>query len=80
MTITELIDTGDADDWDEDGNPTVSLFANAVQVWSWAQARAVVTVEEAALAFNVKPELIVQAVEWHPWLFLNGNFIEHEGE
>ena len=64
----------------ETGNPSVSLFANALQVWAVAQNRLGISVDEAALAFNVKPELIRQAVEWHPWMFHVGGAIEHEGE
>jgi len=67
-------------DWNQEtGQPGIGLFANAVQVWSTAQGRAV-TVDEAALTFNVRPELIRQAVEWHPWMLLAGDVIEHDGE
>ena len=57
----------------------VALFSNAVQVWSVLQERST-TVNEAALAFNVRPEIIRQAVEWHAWMYLDGDTIEHEGE
>lgn len=64
----------------ETGAPSIDMFANAVQVWSIAQDRDV-TVQEAALVFNVEPKLIVQAVEWHPWMFIGaGDRIEHDGE
>lgn len=69
------------DRWNHDtGMPGVALFANAVQVWVGAQNRTV-TVNDAALAFNVAPHLIRQAVEWHYWLYLGpGDTIEQEGE
>lgn len=62
------------------GQPGVGLFANALSVWAWAQNRKI-TVNDAALAFNVAPALIRQAVEYHYWMFLGtGGIIEHEGE
>ena len=61
------------------GQPGIALFGNAIQVWSFAQNRPV-TVDEAALTFNVAPELIRQAVESHGWMYLCGDLIEHDGE
>jgi ribosomal protein L40E len=61
------------------GMPSEVLFSNALQVWASAQNRPV-KVDEAALAFNVAPTLIRQAVEAHYWLYLAGDEIEHEGE
>lgn len=77
----EFLDDGDPQAWDLDtGQPGVGLFATAVQVWSIAQGRAV-TVNEAALAFNVQPALIRQAVDYHYFMFLgDGDTIEHEGD
>ena len=76
------------DAWDLDtGAPGIGLFGNAVQVWAVMQNRRQVSVAEAARAFNVPPERIVEAVEEHSWMFLSGSdfdpaarFIEHEGE
>ena len=75
-------------DWDQDtGAPTLSHFANAVQVWSSCQDRSAVTVAEAAMAFMVPPARIYEAVEEHYWMFLGGDgkdptkdTIEHDGE
>lgn len=80
MAITAL-QTDSPDDFDLEGSglPGVGIFARAVQVWSMAQDRPT-TVEEAALAFNVRPELIVQAVEHHGWMSIIDGVIEHEGE
>lgn len=80
MRITEL----DADNewgWNhETGALGTALFSNAVQVWTVAQGREV-TVSDTALAFNVEPKLIRQAVEDHPWMFIGKDeVIEHEGE
>ena len=78
--VTFLV-SSDTEDWDTDETiPTVSLFAKALQVWSVCQNRVDVTVNEAALAFNTTPAVIKEAVEWHPWMFLAGDVIEHEGE
>lgn len=71
---------------DETGAPGISLFNNAVQVWAVAQQRSV-SVAEAARAFNISPERIVEAVKEHYWMYLDGPpddyehlMIEHEGE
>lgn len=79
--ITSL-GTEELDGWnlETSGMPGEMLFAGALQVWSAAQNRDGVTVDEAALTFNVAPAVIRQAVEAHPWLFLSGDVIEHEGE
>lgn len=63
----------------ETGNPTVATFGNALQVWAIAQHRDV-TVGEAALVFNVTLDLIRYAVEEHGFMYLAGNFIQHDGE
>lgn len=64
----------------ETGDVRISHFANAVQVWALAQARDVVTVDEAAAAFNVTPEIIREAVDHHGYMFLDGDNIEHDGD
>lgn len=73
----------DDDDWDrETGKPGIGLFANALSVWSTMQNRDT-TVEEAAVVFNVPVEMVRTAVEWHPWMLLegkDGNVIGHDGE
>lgn len=77
--------------WDQDTQrPGISLFGNAVQTWAVMQDRSKVTVAEAALAFNVAPRRIIEAVEQHYWMFIDGPVdygtdfskltIEHEGE
>lgn len=63
-------------------------FQTAVQVWSFMQAvDQPQTVADAAALFQVKPAVIVKAVEEHPWMYLNGPdddyskmIIEHDGE
>lgn len=89
MPITALAEDAENGCWDhETGHPTVVHFGAAVQVWSVAQDRPT-TVGEAALAFNVTPELVRQAVEdGSTWMFLGGpddaplteRTIEHDGE
>ena len=70
-----------------DGRPTLMTLANAVQCWALSQGRREVTFGEAALAFNIAPERVAQAVELHCWLFtldtdrpLVERRIGHEGE
>lgn len=56
-------------------------LGQALQVWSNAQDREKVNVQEAALAFNVGLEEIRQAVNDHYWMFVGaGDTIEHDGE
>ncbi len=71
----------------ETGAPGIASFANAVQMWSTNQLLRPTTVREAAAVFNVAPERIIQAVEYHYWMFLSGDpenpldqTIEHDGE
>lgn len=80
MRITHL-DLDNEWAWNhETGAPGIALFSNAVQVWAVAHGGEV-TVSAAALAFNVKPELIRQAADDHPWMYIgHGDVIEHEGE
>ena len=79
--ITAL-DTSEDDDgaWNHDGSemPSARLFGDALQVWSVAQNRSVTT-QEAALAFNVPVNVIIEAVKHHHWMFLTGEIIEHDG-
>lgn len=78
----------DAEEWDQKtGAPGIGLFSTAVQVWAICQDRLDISVADAAKTFNVEPYLIIQAVEYHPWMFLTGPcddyaklLIEHEGE
>jgi hypothetical protein len=77
----------DADQWDYGtGMPGISLFANALQVWSCRQHGGS-TVAQAAMAFNISPENVIEAVDYHPWMLLTGPDddytkmeIEHDGE
>jgi hypothetical protein len=71
----------DEDYWDQKtGLPTSAHFGNAVQVWAIAQDRPV-TITDAALAFNVSPDLVRRAVEDHCWMMVGENdLIEHDGE
>lgn len=62
-------------------------FASALSCWAWMQQRDV-TVAEAANVFNTTPEIVVEAVNAHPRMFLEGaegagpelQFIAHDGE
>lgn len=77
----------DVDGYDLDtGEMGIGIFARAVQVWSMQQERTT-SVAEAARVFCVVPRRVVEAVDWHPWMFLAGPHddydrltIEHEGE
>lgn len=70
----------DDDGWDTDtGRVGLMTFANAIQVWSTFQDRDC-TIDEAAKVFNCAPTKVAAAVKGHPWMFLNGSTIEHEGE
>ena len=72
------------EEWDGDPDTVdgskvhVRDMATAVQIWSWGQGRET-TVAEAALAFNVRPELISQAVDYCYYLYERAGVIEHEG-
>lgn len=83
IVITDL-DNTDNDDghWNNDGSQlcSVSLFADAVQVWSHAQGRDT-TINEAALVFNVTPELIKKTIDYHPYISVTSDGVMiHEGE
>jgi len=92
-----MIDAADffaeADDgYDTDvGKPGIATVANAIQFWSgqnWDSAtQRCPTVAETAAAFKMTAADVRRAVEWHPWMFVEGpdddptkQFIEHEGE
>lgn len=81
MTLITHFADPECHGWDQEtGMPTSSFFGGAVQLWSLAQDRPV-TVREAALAFNVTPDLMRQAINDHPWMLLGGSEkIEHDGE
>lgn len=74
-------------EWDADtGAPGLTSFGNAVQKWSVMQCRRT-SVAEAARTFNCLPSRIVEAIDAHPWMFVEGPdddfeklMIEHEGE
>ena len=87
----------DAFGWDQEtGKPGIITFGTALQVWAlfnhnekYARKAKdpVITVAEAALAFCCPPQMIVEAVNDHCWMFLEGpqdDFtkltIEHDGE
>lgn len=78
----------DGTDWDaETGAPSKPHFAGVVQTYALMQQRDHVTVEEIATALNVQPRRVIEAVEWHYWMFLEGpddqplkQWIYHEGE
>jgi hypothetical protein len=80
------------DGYDSNG-PTLKTLSNAIQCWAlqndcarYADNRKHrgMTVQEAALAFAVPVERVLAAVEWHYWMFLEGEgataTIMHEGE
>lgn len=81
--ITALDDSPEDDRaWNLEGSGNVSAtyFANALQVYCCAQNRDV-SIDEAALAFNVTPAIIRQAVEQHYFMFEDADgTIGHEGE
>jgi hypothetical protein len=75
--------------WDQDtGAPGITLLGNALQVWSLMQdVGEEISVADAAAAFKVAPARIVEAVEDHFWMYLEGPrdafeklMICHEGE
>lgn len=80
----------DDDGWDvgDTGQVGISLFGNAIQVWSAFQQRNDdVTIAEAAVAFRCTPQMVRAAVDAHPWMFVAGpdddfskQTIEHDGE
>lgn len=77
----------DEDDHAETGTSiATAAFANALQIWAMCQDGEA-SVAAAALAFNCTPDVIRHAVNFHAWMFLEGDaadpqkqIIEHEGE
>ena len=77
----------DEDGWDtDDGAVGIGLFSRAIQVWSAMQDHPT-TVADAVAVFHVPPSAIIEAVEYHPWIFLSGPdddfskmVIDHDGE
>jgi hypothetical protein len=63
-------------------------FLTALQVWTWMRpGDEPCTVREAAIAFDVADEVVREAVNEHPWMFLVGpdddptqQRIDHDGE
>ena len=80
--VPDLVTHFGAEDWgfniDGDGMPGIGTFANAVQVW--ALCRHTATARDAAIAFQVRVELVRAAIDWHPFMYLSGDTIEHDGE
>ena len=73
--------------WDhETGKPRVGLLGKAVQVWSGMQPKKT-SIAKAAKVFNCSVEEIIDAVEFHPYMEIEGSdddfdkmYIFHEGE
>jgi len=51
-------------EWGDDGQPGIGMFSQAISVWVWCQSHSP-TIAEAAIAFNVAPALISEAIEFH---------------
>jgi len=77
------------------GRVGISLFGKALQVWSTFAAEECedlngISVQQAASTFHCDPEMIIEAVEDHPWMYLwsldeeDENpaqiYIDHDGE
>lgn len=89
--MSELYDfdefASDEDGWNHaTGAPSLRNFGTAIQVWSVMQ-NAPTSVADAARVFNCPHLRVIEAVEEHPWMFLEGArddfaflMIEHEGE
>lgn len=80
MAYVTALGSDDAECLFDDAGPQANAFANAVQMWSYCQGGRTTTVQEAAQVFNATEAVIRQAVEDHPWMFLDGDNIEHDGE
>ncbi|NTG86187.1 hypothetical protein G6L15_08515 [Agrobacterium rhizogenes] len=74
---------------EDDGKVGIMLFGNAVQVWAIfnTEASKPTDVASAATAFAVEPLMIIEAINDHPWMYIEGPdddfskmLIEHEGE
>jgi hypothetical protein len=53
------------------GHPGIALVANAIGVWTSFQERPA-SVAEAARVFNIEASRVIEAVEFHAWMFLEG--------
>lgn len=53
------------------GHPGIGLVANAIGVWTSFQQRPS-SVAEVARVFNIDPIRVIEAVEQHAWMFLQG--------
>lgn len=67
-------------------HPGIHLVANAIQAWACFQ-EGPTSVADAARVFNIEPIRVIEAIEAHYWMFLEGPrddythlMIEHEGE
>lgn len=64
---------------------TMSDFTAALSVWAWMNQRDI-TVAEAALAFNVSPDLVIEVVEASESMFFDdktvtaSSVIEFDGD
>lgn len=73
---------------DTDCNPGICLVALAIQVWAVCRAAIGISssIGEAAMTFNLPMAMIVQAVEHHQFMHLEGpaddpaSTIGHDGE
>jgi hypothetical protein len=73
MPVITSLDTKHPDRWNHETRaPGIKQFANALQLWAYAQGR-FVTVSEASDVFNVDRSLIRQAVEHHAWMELGAD-------
>lgn len=64
---------------DEQGDPYIDLFSDALAQWVYCQDEPP-TIEHAAMAWNATPDVIRQAVEHAAWLFECQGRIEADGE
>jgi hypothetical protein len=71
---------------DESGYPGLGILANAISAWSVLQPGTQATVGDAAKAFYMTPRLVVLAVKFDPWMYLDEDgpvedwVIGHDGE
>jgi hypothetical protein len=65
--------------FDDEGNPQISHFANALSMWHACQTGGGVSVPQAMVAFNATNEVIRSACDYHPWLCIYGDMIEADG-
>ena len=83
----KFADDMEHDGWDETGMPTLSMVANAIQIWAVFQHPKKVTVRSCGEAFNLDDAQVREAVEYHNYMYLEGpddlpteQTIEHDGE